>query len=68
MKNEHHSLALHLRRKKMKISNKKYQTIYADPPWAMFGGGKIKRGADKHYPLMKTKDINSSKIGHYVAL
>ena len=21
------------------------------------GGGKIKRGADRHYPLMKTKDI-----------
>lgn len=37
--------------------NKKYQIIYADPPWSESGGGKIKRGADKHYPLMKTKDI-----------
>lgn len=27
------------------------------PPWNESGGGKIKRGADKHYPLMKTKDI-----------
>lgn len=35
----------------------KYKTIYADPPWNETGGGKIKRGADKHYPLMKTKDI-----------
>ncbi len=35
----------------------KYQIIYADPPWAEYGGGKIKRGADKHYPLMKTEDI-----------
>lgn len=35
----------------------KYKTIYADPPWMESGGGKIKRGADKHYPLMKTKDI-----------
>ena len=35
----------------------KYKTIYADPPWSETGGGKIKRGADKHYPLMKTKDI-----------
>ena len=35
----------------------KYKTIYADPPWMESGGGKIKRGADRHYPLMKTKDI-----------
>ena len=35
----------------------KYKTIYADPPWNETGGGKIKRGADAHYPLMKTKDI-----------
>lgn len=35
----------------------KYTTIYADPPWMESGGGKIKRGADRHYPLMKTKDI-----------
>jgi N6-adenosine-specific RNA methylase IME4 len=34
-----------------------YKTIYADPPWWETGGGKIKRGADKHYPLMKTPDI-----------
>ena len=36
---------------------KKYQIIYADPPWSESGGGKIKRGADKHYSLMKTADI-----------
>ena len=36
---------------------KKYNIIYADPPWMETGGGKIKRGADRHYPLMKTKDI-----------
>ena len=35
----------------------KYKTIYADPPWMETGGGKIKRGADAHYNLMKTKDI-----------
>ena len=35
----------------------KYKTIYADPPWNETGGGKIKRGADAHYKLMKTKDI-----------
>ena len=37
--------------------NRKYQIIYADPPWFERGAGKIKRGADKHYPIMKTIDI-----------
>ena len=35
----------------------KYKTIYADPPWNETGGGRIRRGADAHYPLMKTVDI-----------
>ena len=39
------------------MEQKKYKTIYLDPPWNESGGGKIKRGADKHYSLMKTKDI-----------
>lgn len=34
-----------------------FGTIYADPPWLERGGGKIKRGADRHYPLMKTREI-----------
>lgn len=39
-------------------AGKKYKTIYADPPWITErGGGKIKRGADKHYQLMKTENI-----------
>lgn len=41
---------------------KKYKTIYADPPWPEYGGGKIKRGADNHYPLMKVKDIMLLKV------
>ena len=36
---------------------KKYKTIYLDPPWEESGGGKIKRGADRHYPLMSIKEI-----------
>lgn len=36
---------------------KQYGCIIADPPWWEAGGGKIKRGADRHYPLMKTSDI-----------
>jgi N6-adenosine-specific RNA methylase IME4 len=35
----------------------KYRTIYADPPWPEYGGGKIKRGADRHYPLMSISAI-----------
>jgi len=35
----------------------KYKTIYADPPWNERGAGRIKRGADRHYPLMKTPEI-----------
>jgi N6-adenosine-specific RNA methylase IME4 len=35
----------------------RYKTIYADPPWPEYGGGKIKRGADRHYPLMPVRDI-----------
>lgn len=38
---------------------KKYPTILMDPPWNERGGGKIKRGADKHYPLVKTEDMPS---------
>lgn len=30
-----------------------YGTIAADPPWDESGGGKCKRGADRHYPLLK---------------
>lgn len=47
----------------MNLPDKKYCTIYADPPWMETGGGKIKRGADKHYTLMKTKDIAALPIG-----
>lgn len=38
-------------------TQKRYKTIYLDPPWYEKGGGKIKRGADRHYQLMKTEDI-----------
>jgi len=40
----------------------KYSIIYADPPWLERGGGKIKRGADRHYPLMSTDDICSLPV------
>jgi N6-adenosine-specific RNA methylase IME4 len=31
-----------------------FHTILIDPPWYEQGGGKIKRGADRHYALEKT--------------
>ena len=39
------------------MSNTGYEIVLADPPWMERGAGKSKRGADKHYPLMKTADI-----------
>jgi len=36
---------------------KRYKTILADPPWPERGAGKIKRGADRHYPLMTIAQI-----------
>jgi N6-adenosine-specific RNA methylase IME4 len=33
-----------------------YKTISIDPPWPESGGGKCKRGADRHYPLIKKKE------------
>lgn len=39
-----------------------YRTIYIDPPWNERGGGKIKRGADRHYPLMDIEEIKSLPI------
>src|SRR6266446_1319938 len=46
--------------------NKKYQIIYADPPWD-YGNTKNHHGefwgmADKHYPVMKFSDIQSLSI------
>jgi N6-adenosine-specific RNA methylase IME4 len=34
-----------------------YRVLYPDAPWPEHGGGKIQRGADRHYGLMKVSDI-----------
>ncbi|MFX0194860.1 MAG: MT-A70 family methyltransferase [Candidatus Hodarchaeota archaeon] len=44
------------------LPQKKYKTIYADPPWNEMGGGKICRGAQAHYNLMKTEEIMALPI------
>lgn len=35
----------------------RFRTISMDPPWEENGGGKIKRGADRHYPTVPTKKM-----------
>ena len=34
-----------------------FKCILIDPPWPEYGGGKICRGAQRHYPLMSLKEI-----------
>ena len=34
-----------------------FTTCVIDPPWNETGGGRIKRGADRHYSLMKARDM-----------
>ena len=45
----------------------RYATLYADPPWPERGGGKIKRGADRHYALMSVADISAMPFGEWAA-
>jgi N6-adenosine-specific RNA methylase IME4 len=44
-----------------------YVTLMADPPWKESGGGKIKRGADRHYQLMATRDICALPVREWMA-
>ena len=34
-----------------------FATILMEPPWNERGGGKIVRGAQRHYPLLKTREM-----------
>ena len=45
----------------------RYATLYVDPPWPERGGGKIKRGADRHYDLMPVKAIAALPFGAWAA-
>jgi site-specific DNA-methyltransferase (adenine-specific) len=42
---------------------KKYQIIYADPPWAYRNMGNIQATANAQYPTMKNEDICNLKVG-----
>lgn len=41
----------------MRTRYPKFKTILIDPPWQERGGGKVVRGAQKHYPLMNPEEI-----------
>ena len=40
-----------------------YRCVLLDPPWAERGGGKIKRGADRHYGLATQQEIVEAVLG-----
>jgi N6-adenosine-specific RNA methylase IME4 len=40
----------------------KYKTIYIDPPWPEYGGGQIRRGANRHYKLMSIRHISELPV------
>ena len=42
---------------------KKYQIIYADPPWS-YGRTNCYRAPDQHYPVMTIKDIEALPISN----
>lgn len=48
-----------------------FRTVLLDPPWLERGAGKVKRGADRHYPLLPTVDIprviQSAPVWHRIA-
>jgi N6-adenosine-specific RNA methylase IME4 len=50
-------MSLEATKKPLLSFNTKFGCIVADPPWPEIGGGKIKRGADRHYPLMTVDEI-----------
>jgi N6-adenosine-specific RNA methylase IME4 len=40
-----------------------HRTTVIDPPWPERGGGKSKRGADKHYPLLRVSEMPRVILG-----
>lgn len=51
----------------MSILLVKAKTLYLDVPWPERGGGKIKRGADRHYELMSIKEIMNLNVNKIAA-
>jgi N6-adenosine-specific RNA methylase IME4 len=56
------TIAIHCHRSKSRTQGapdvrKQFKTILIDPPWPETGAGRIKREADRHYPLLKVGDM-----------
>jgi N6-adenosine-specific RNA methylase IME4 len=45
----------------------RYRCILIDPPWPEYGGGKSKRGADRHYPLLSVRKIAALPVEELAA-
>ena len=48
----------------MKLPNKKYKIIYADPPWSYRNMGNIQNNVSKHYKTMTQKQIEELPINN----
>ena len=46
----------------MTVIKNGYKCVLLDPPWPEYGGGKITRGAQRHYPLMSLKEIKALQV------
>ena len=46
----------------MRFPNKRYDIIYADPPWHYYGDPNKDQAAGKHYPTMTTEEIASLPV------
>jgi N6-adenosine-specific RNA methylase IME4 len=44
------------------LPNKKYDIVYADPPWFYYGSAVKDAAAAKHYPLMTPEDLASLDV------
>jgi len=45
------------------MKRRRFKTLYLDPPWPERGGGKIRRGANRHYETMSVKEIIAMPVG-----
>ena len=51
----------------MKLPEKTYSVIYADPPWSYRDGRNPRGGADRHYSCMSMKDLGTLDVASLAA-
>lgn len=47
------------------VETTRYKCVLMDPPWPERGGGKCKRGADRHYPIMSIREIKWTTFEYF---